>query len=58
MKPETYNFWEKALGYFEEAEELSKSNKFQEAMWKATEAYVVAMQAINALSRELEMSDL
>jgi hypothetical protein len=58
MKPETYNLWEKALVLFEEAEELSKGDKFQEAEWKATEAFVAAMQAINALSRELEMSDL
>ena len=58
MKPETYNFWEKALGYLEEAEELSKGNKFEEARWKSIEAFVSAMQAINALSKEVEMSDL
>lgn len=58
MKPETYNLWEKALGYLKEAEELSKGNKFKEAMRKAIEAFVAAMQAINSLSRELEMSDL
>ena len=58
MKPETYNMWEKALICLEEAKELSKGNKFHEAMRKAIEAFVAAMQAINALSRELEMSDL
>jgi len=58
MKPETYNLWEKALGYLEEAEELSKGDKFNEAERKATEAFISALQAIKALSRELEMSDL
>lgn len=58
MKPETYNKWEKALSYFEEAEELSKSNKLQEAGRKATDAFVAAFQAIYVLSKELEMLDL
>ena len=58
MKPEINDLWEKALGYLEEAEELSKDKKFQEAMHKAIEALVAAMQAINALSSELEMPDL
>lgn len=58
MKPETYNKWEKALDYFEEAEKLSKSNKLQEAGSEATCAFVAAFQAIYELSKELEMSDL
>jgi len=58
MKPETNNLWEKALGYLEEAEQLSKDKEFHEAMRKAIEAFVAALQAINALSREMEMPEL
>ena len=58
MKPETNDLWKKALGYLEEAEELLKDKKFQEAMRKAIEAFFAAINAINALSKELEMPDL
>lgn len=58
MKPETCKLWDKALGYLEEAKELKKSGIFKKATGKAIEAFLVAIQAINALSRDLEMPDL
>lgn len=58
MKPETSKLWTKALAYLEEAEELKKFDEFKKAMGKAIEAFLIAIQAINALSRDLKKPDL
>jgi len=58
MKPETSKLWTKALDYLGEAKELIKFDEFNKAMGKAIEAFLAAIQTINALSRDLKMPDL
>ena len=54
MKSETYDLWENAQGYLEEAEELWKNGKPNEAASIAEMAVIVACAAVARLSRELK----
>jgi len=58
MKPETHEYWNKALSLIKNAEKLYKDKKNDEAEEQALLALIKGISAMIKLSRELGIDDL